>query len=91
MTEFEKIKRFVLRNNSSAKLCIDRNGLFFIADQNGSLFTEHFILNTKNAIDAWKIAKMIIELNKNLNRTHPLKREFYNDVSARINRRRNRD
>lgn len=87
MTDFEKIKRFVLRNNNNAKLCIDKNGLFYIADQNGNLFTEHFMPHTPKAVDAWKTAKDVIELDKNLRRTHPLKSVFYDDAADRINRR----
>jgi len=87
MADLEKIKRYVLRNNNTAKLCIDKNGLFYIADQNGNLFTEYFIPHTPKAFNAWKTAKEIIELNKNLRRTHPLKSVFYEDAADRINGR----
>jgi len=93
MTETEKIIKRVLKKAPTAKMLFDSQKNLYI-DVNGvNLSDEHLLPPTKDPHRAWELADISLKVSQNINRTHPMRTEFYstNDTKKRINRRRKKN
>lgn len=71
-----------MRFDSQKNLYIEANGV--------NLSDEHLLPPTKDPKTAWEMADLSLKVTQNLNRTHPLRADFYdsNEKKSRIKKRR---
>jgi len=74
-----------MRFDSQKNLYVEANGV--------NLSEEHLFPPTKDPHMAWEIADMSLKVTQNLNRTHPMRADFYDskETKKRIKRRRNKN
>jgi len=88
--KFKSFKRKVLKKYPQAKTQMNSSGEFYISDGFGSKVGDEFMIPPqKDVAMAWYWASRTVQLEQNLNRTHPMRSDMNFDEKKfnRVSRR----
>lgn len=72
--KFKAFKRKVLKKYPNAKTQVTSNKEFYISDGEGSVVGESFMIPPQKTVKlAWYWASRTVQLQQNLDRTHPMR------------------